>query len=175
MTSTATTSTSTAEERIQRLDDQQAITDLVARLGRMLDEKRFADARSILAEDITVHTPGGTSHGPEAAVEQARRNHTVRTQHVITNVLIELDGDRADVGANLIVTFVGSDGEGLALNGTALPEGRLEIGERYRFEAVRGSAGWRLRSIAAERIWSSRPIPAGALISGSTAEGPNTP
>lgn len=93
-------------DQLQQLNDRQAVADLITRLGLMLDDKRFDDARTILADDVVVHTPGGSSPGPEAVVAQARRNHTVRTQHVITDVLIQLEGDRAEASANLIVTFV---------------------------------------------------------------------
>ena len=128
-------------EILQQLADRQAIADLVMRLARMLDEKRFEDAPAILADDATAQTPGGTSRGRAAVVEQARRNHTVTTQHVITNLLIDVDGDRADAGANLLVTFA--------------PEAEepTMLGERYRFEAVRQPAGWRLNAIAVEKLW----------------------
>ena len=66
----------------------------------MLDEKRYHEAQSIFSDDVRVQTAGGTARGPEAAVEQARRNHTVRTQHVISGVLINLDDDRAEARAN---------------------------------------------------------------------------
>ena len=129
-------------EIVQQLADRQAITDLVMRLARMLDEKRFDDAPAILADDATVRTPGGTAGGRAAVVEQARRNHTVRTQHVITNLLIDLDGDRAEAGANLLVTFAPTAGE------------TTMLGERYRFEAVREPVGWRLSTIEVETLWN---------------------
>jgi len=155
------------KDQLQHLADRQAVADLIARLGRMLDEKRYDEAGAILADDVVVHTPGGSARGPQAVVDQARQNHTVRTQHVITDVLIDLDGDRAAARANLIVTFVpDSDAPAarLVIGTAAPPESRLMIGERYRFEAVRGDGCWRLASIEVARLWSTAPVPAGARV-----------
>ena len=81
---------------LQQLDDRQAVTDLISRLGLWLDgETTLEQARAILAEDVSVSTPGGTAQGIDKVVAQARRNHEVPTQHVITNVLVDLDDDRA--------------------------------------------------------------------------------
>jgi hypothetical protein len=133
---------------MQELVDRQAITDLISRLGLWLDEKRFDEARSVLTEDVTVTTPGGASEGVEAVAEQARRNHAVdRTHHVITNVLVELEGDRATAGANLVATF--ADG----------PDSLRTHGERYRFEALRTAAGWRLSRVQVIPVWMSGAIP----------------
>jgi hypothetical protein len=132
---------------IQDLTDRREITDLVSRLGLWLDEKRFDEGRSILAEDVTVATAGGSAQGVESVAAQARRNHDVDDlQHVITNVLVDLDGDRADVRANLIVTFV-PDAD--------TPASRVARGERYRFEAVRTPQGWRLSRVEVSPVWSS--------------------
>jgi SnoaL-like domain len=92
--------------------------------------------------------------GVDRVAEQARRNHVVPTHHVITNVLIDLDGDRATVAANLILTFIGGgDGSGPL----------TQIGERYRFGAARTSDGWRFSRVEASPIWSVRstPLPSG--------------
>jgi hypothetical protein len=130
---------------LQELIDRSEITELVSRLGVWLDEKRFDEARSILTEDATAKTPGGSVAGVDQVAEQARRNHVVPTQHVITNVVIDLDGDRATIGANLIATFVhGPD-----------PSGPLfQRGERYTFEAVRTADGWRLSRVGSKPIWT---------------------
>jgi hypothetical protein len=122
---------------LQQLDDRQAVTDLVSRLGLWLDGETTLDqAHAILADDVSVTTPGGTAQGIEKVVAQARRNHDVPTQHVITNVLVDLDGDRATAGANLIVTFPDSI-----------------QGERYAFEARRDDATWRLTKIEVAQVW----------------------
>lgn len=122
---------------LQQLDDRQAVEDLVSRLGLWLDGETTLDqARAILAEDVSVSTPGGTAQGIENVVAQARRNHEVPTQHVITNVLVDLDGDRATAGANLIVTFPDSI-----------------QGERYAFAARRDDDTWRLTQIKVAQVW----------------------
>jgi SnoaL-like domain len=134
------------EKHMQELIDRNEIAELVNRLGLWLDEKRFDEARSILTEDVAAETPGGTARGLEAGVEQARRNHDERTgtQHVITNCVINLDGDRATVGANLIATFFAPD---------QVADPRFRLGERYRFEAVRSPDGWRLSAIRTTPMW----------------------
>jgi hypothetical protein len=127
------------EQMVRELADRQAVADLVDGLGLWLDEKRFDQARELLTEDVRVQTPGGVAEGIERVAAQAARNHTVPTQHVITNVRVAVEGDRATAGANLVVTFAGE---------------RLNTqGERYGFEAVRRSEGWRLSSIRVDPIW----------------------
>jgi hypothetical protein len=117
----------------RQLIDRHDIADLISRLGLWLDgDTTLEQARAILAEDVAVATPGGVQEGIEPTVEQARANHEVRTHHVITNVLIELDGDRATAGANSIVTF---------------PDRTLT--GRYAFETRRTPEGWRLTRIEA--------------------------
>jgi hypothetical protein len=142
--------------QLRELLDRQAITDLISRLGLWLDEKRFDDAPSILTEDAAVETPGGIAQGIVRVADQARRNHTGDvTHHVITNVLIDLDGDRATAGANLIASFAEPESEP-----------HYTLGERYRFEAVRTPQGWRLSRVHVVPIWrrGTRPValPAGA-------------
>jgi hypothetical protein len=121
------------------MNDRQDITDLISRLGRWLDDKDFGNASSVLTQDVTVSTPGGQAEGIDRVIAQASRNHQVPTQHLITNVLVDLDGDHATATANLLVTFAGD---------------RLErLGERYRFGAARTGDGWRLSRIEVTPVW----------------------
>lgn len=125
------------------IEDRAAITDLVSRLGACLDDHRFDDLKELFAEDVTAATPGGLAEGRDAVIGQATRNHGEyhRIQHLITNVLVDLDGDRAAVRANLLGTFVDSEARVV-----------LEMGGIYRFTARR-DGDWRLTSIAVDRIW----------------------
>ena len=134
-------------DELRTLVDRQELAELVDRLGLWLDEQRWDEAPAILTEDATAETPGGKASGRQAVVEQARRNHAGKlTQHVITNRVIELDRDRATIGANLVVTFAPRAQVG---------EPFLQLGERYRLEAVRTSEGWRLSAVSTTPLWLS--------------------
>lgn len=131
------------------------ITDLVNRLGMVLDEGSFDDLRQLLADDISVRTPGGEATGRDAVVAQARRNHRPEQpiQHLITNLLIDLTGDRATARANLVVHFGPEEPP-------AIPHPRgaplqLTMGEIYRFELTDTPAGWRFAHIETTPIWST--------------------
>jgi hypothetical protein len=146
------------QTELRQLSDRDEITALVYRLGMFLDEGRFDEMVSILTDDAAAQTPGGLAEGRDALIAQARRNHSdgQRIQHVITNVLVTLDGDRADVRANLIATFAGdADTPGPRL----APEPHFTLGEIYRFAAIRTPNGWLLSRVQTIPVWTtgSRP------------------
>jgi len=155
--------TTTAEAQLQPLVDHHDITDLVYRLGMSLDEGHFDELRSLFIEQATARTPGGTAEGREALIAQASRNHTPddRIQHVITNVLVDLEGDRASVRANLVVRFASVAG---ADEAAFAPAVQFTLGEVYRFAAVRTPEGWRFSSVETIPVWMSgtRPQPRSA-------------
>jgi hypothetical protein len=131
--------------------DRARIVDLVARLGRCLDERDFESLRGLFTADAGVTTPGGTATGHDALVDQARRRHSTDDgiQHVITNPIVDLDGDRAAVRANLLVSF--------ARSGPTDPEPFL-LGEVYRFELLRTADGWRFTGLSSTPVWTlNRP------------------
>jgi 3-phenylpropionate/cinnamic acid dioxygenase small subunit len=127
--------------------DRQHIVDLVTSVGRCLDERDFEALRDLFTGDATIATPGGTVSGHDALVAQARRGHSrdKGIQHVITNHLVEIDGDRASVRANLLVAF--------AASGPDDPQPFL-LGEVYRFELRRSADGWRISSLSSTPVWS---------------------
>jgi hypothetical protein len=150
---------------VRQLLDREEIARLVGRLGVALDEGRFEDMRALLAEDATVRTPGGTSEGRDAVVAQAALNHPVDQpiQHVITNLVVDLDDGRARARANLVVYFGPLDGGAEA--GLPAPPVEYTTGEVYRFDLARTADGWRFTGIEARPLWRSgtpfRPAPPG--------------
>jgi hypothetical protein len=122
---------------LEQLSDRAELTDLVARLGRWLDAGADGEAQDVLTDDVTATTPGGRANGREAVVAQARANHDVPTLHQITNVLVDLDGDEATIGAAVTATFAG--------DGAA--------GGRYELAARRTDAGWRLSAIGMRPVY----------------------
>jgi hypothetical protein len=137
------------------------LADLVSRLGRWLDEKRYRDAgetAAILAEYAVISTLGGEATGLDAIRAQAARGHDAFvTQHQITNTLIDVHdgGASATIRANLEVVFAQPGVAG------AVPEAVFTLGEVYRLTAERGPAGWRLARVALEPLWKigDRPRP----------------
>lgn len=127
--------------------DRQHIVDVVTSVGRCLDERDFEALRDLFTDDATIATPGGTVSGHEALVAQARRGHSrdKGIQHVITNHLVDIDGDRASVRANLLVAF--------AASGPDDPQPFL-LGEVYRLELRRSADGWRISSLSSTPVWS---------------------
>jgi hypothetical protein len=145
-------------DRFHELSDRADIADLLVRQGRWLDERGFADAAAIFTSDAAVHTQSGQSRGLDALRAQAQRVHArfAAIQHVITDVLIDIDGDRATVSANLIATFVRDN---------AQPAPTLTVGERYRLEAARTPDGWRFSRVDVTPVWRSGDLPGSAPIS----------
>jgi hypothetical protein len=122
------------------LQDRNEITEVLAGLARWLDDKRWDHADEVLTPGVRVTTPGGVAEGRDAAVAQARRNHDDVTQHLFTNVVVDLDGDRADVGAEALVVL-----------------GERRLGSRYALGLVRTPAGWRIDALTVTPTWDSNP------------------
>ena len=152
--------TTPTDAAVQQLVHRTEITDLIHRFGVALDAGQFDDLWSLLVEGVTFRTPGGTSEGRDAVVAQARRNHRPEqpTQHVITNLLIDLDGARAHARANVVVAF-GPLASDLA------PDRPWELPLAYatggvsRFDLVRVPDGWRFSGIETLPVWTSGTPP----------------
>jgi hypothetical protein len=132
--------------------DQMELERAVWSLGRCLDERDFDGLRQIFTADASV-TTAATASGLDAVVEQARRRHSrdEGIQHVITNLITDLDGDQATGRANLLVSF--------ARTGPDDPAPYL-IGEVYRFAFRRTPQGWRISRLTTTRTWSlNQPNP----------------
>ncbi|MBG0569326.1 nuclear transport factor 2 family protein [Actinoplanes sp. NEAU-A11] len=69
-----------------------------------------------------------------------------RTQHLTTDILVDLDGDRAELTANMLVTFFPPGSDQLA------PALRL-VGLKSAFSALRTSEGWRLLRTDVTPLW----------------------
>ena len=128
---------------IDRLDIERTIFSL----GRCLDERDFEGLRELVTPAGSVSTPGGEVSGHDALVEQARLRHSSDDgiQHLITNLLIEQDGDQAAVRANLLVTF--------AKTGVGDPAPFL-LGEVYHFDLERTPTGWRITHLRSTPVWA---------------------
>ncbi|WP_109506671.1 nuclear transport factor 2 family protein [Nocardioides speluncae] len=124
-----------------------AFSHLVSRLGHALDSGSYDNFREVFTAEASIRTPGGEQQGIERIIGQAAASHDDYdvTQHLFGDVHTEVDGDRATVTANAIVTLV-PDAE--------QPEMHRMLGARYGFDAVHTDAGWRFDRMAITPLWS---------------------
>jgi hypothetical protein len=152
--------TTTTHPDLDRLADRAEIADLIYRLGACLDDGRFHEMRDLLVANSTVRTPGGQAEGRDALVAQAARNHPEGQgfQHVTTNVLVDVAGDRATARANLVVHVTTPDGTPPTRQ-APVPPPVASLGEVYRFELSRTPDGWRFAHIETVPLWLSGSLP----------------
>jgi hypothetical protein len=152
-------------DQVQQLLDRAQITDLVFRLGVCLDEGRFGEMGSLFIDEATASTPGGTAHGRQAIVAHAERNHRreYASQHVGSNLLVDLEGDRATVRGNLVVRVAPPPATDMPVSTPPplAPALGFTLGEVYRIECVRTPDGWRFSRVNTVPVWMSgtRPTP----------------
>lgn len=86
-----------SEQLLREIADRQAITDIVHRYGRAMDRMDLELGYSVWHDDGTADYGAvyqGSGRGFVDAAWQMHQ-HLVVTQHMIGNILIHLDGDRA--------------------------------------------------------------------------------
>jgi hypothetical protein len=71
---------------------------------------------------------------------------------MITNVLVDRDGDRATVRANLMVTFAPLAG---TPESAFAPQVQFVLGEVYHFDVVRTAGRWRFARVETVPVWMS--------------------
>ena len=131
---------------IQAAHDKIEIQELLARYARGVDDKDWELYRSVFTADAHIdYTSAGAIAGSidEVAAFLAEGFTAIPwTQHYITNVEIDLDGDRARVRA-------------MFFNPMQLPgiEGSSSCGGFYHHDLVRTPDGWKSSRLVEESRW----------------------
>jgi hypothetical protein len=118
-------------------DDRLAIMDILARYARCIDFHRWDELPTLFTDDCTVDFGKvmGVHEGKEGVANMARMigGTGLTMRHYSTNVIIDGDGDRAEV-----VSYV------LAYTGSA-PGSLMHTTGRYEDEFVKRDGRWLLR------------------------------
>ncbi|WP_159847646.1 nuclear transport factor 2 family protein [Nocardia sp. CY41] len=124
--------------------DRIEIADLFSRFARLLDEQRWEDAPTVFTDDVEVDSPRIRVRGIEKVVDYMRQAEVEgqHTQHTTTDLLVNVDGDQADVSSNSIVYYY-RDGQPPHQTG----------GLRQACTAVRTPAGWRISATRIMPAW----------------------
>lgn len=135
---------------VQELHDKIEIYELLARYARGVDTKDWELYKSVFTPDAFIdYSSAGAATGPrdEVAAWLAEGLEPIgMTQHFVTNVEIDLDGDRAKVRA-------------MFYNPMQLP-GMTELsscGGNYYHDLVRTPDGWKSERLVEENLWFVNP------------------
>lgn len=130
------------ERRVQQLQDEQAIREVVIRYGEYLDARDYAGYASLFASD-GVWTGGfGSATGPAGIQEMLEKNLgkpeagfiNKSNFHLMTTVVVNVDGDTAKVRSRYMFF-------------TATPDNRPTpaLAGRYVDEFVRENRSWKIK------------------------------
>jgi 3-phenylpropionate/cinnamic acid dioxygenase small subunit len=137
------------DPEIQQLLDERAIADVCVRYATAIDDRDWERLRScFLPEAVGLYHADRVLTG-YPAIEEALRTAVTplsRTQHLVTNVTVVVDGDEATSRCYLHAQHVR----------VGLPGGEsFVIAGRYRDRFMRTDDGWRIRKRRLDRWWTS--------------------
>jgi hypothetical protein len=144
-----------ADEAAAKGDDRGDLTELVYRFYDYMEKHRFDDLDQVLDAKVVAKDPGG---GPIEGRDNVVANVTAaakqedRTQHVITNVIVDVTGDKAKVQAAVEQLF----GSSTTPKGKIAPEPTMTLSSTMHFESVRTAQGWRISRIDGDLLWATQ-------------------
>jgi 3-phenylpropionate/cinnamic acid dioxygenase small subunit len=140
--------------QLQEISDKLEIQEVLARYCHALDQKDWPAFRAIFMPDAIIDfTAFG---GPRGGVSELESflipilGGLAGSQHTVSTIRIDLDGDLAKVRSAAIVpmTSIGADGV----------ESTFISGLWYEDDVVRSPLGWRIQFRRQVRGWASTPI-----------------
>ena len=127
-------------------EEKDAVRELLAEYCFRLDDGRFAEMAALFTEDGTWDTAFGRVDGRAAIAALARSLREragadrPRAVHLVTNIVIALDGERGTVRSNWMVMQ----------NGAAGP--KIGSGGAYLDDIAKTAEGWRFRCRKIDRF-----------------------
>ena len=109
------------------LQEKDAIREVLAKFCICLDGGRFDEMAALFTEDGTWEAPFGKTTGRQAISQAAatgRRDAAGRSSdiHLLSNIVIALDGERANVHLNYVVVHNGPQGPQIRGGGVSADE-----------------------------------------------------
>ena len=134
---------------LQIRTDRDEVRDFVTRMGHFLDGLG-GDPTEIYDRDVVVRSPRGEFRGYDEALAFITRERPTgeQTQHFHSDVLVDVQGDRATVTANQLVEF---------FQPRQVPH--RTSGLRLTYTLVRRPSGWRLLEAEVELAWIVGALP----------------
>jgi 3-phenylpropionate/cinnamic acid dioxygenase small subunit len=123
------------------LEEKDAIREVLAEYCFRLDGGRYDEMAALFAEDVTWDTAFGAATGRAAIAQQARDiraragDNRPRAVHLVTNIVIALAGDTAEVRSNWTVVQNSQEGPKIGSGGAYADRMAMQDGSwlfRYR-------------------------------------------
>ncbi|SNS09668.1 SnoaL-like domain-containing protein [Sphingomonas laterariae] len=134
---------------LQEIGDRLAINELLARYCHALDRKDWPAFRAVFTENARIDfTAFGGPEGNPAELEAFLApilDGLVASQHMVSTIIIDLDGNEAQARSAAIVPMTSASAEGA--------EQTLLNGLWYEDRLVRTPAGWRIAERRQVRGW----------------------
>lgn len=120
------------------VEEKDAIREVLAEYCFRLDDGRFAEMAGLFTEEGTWETAFGKATGRAAIAElagslRARADPRPRAVHLVTNIAIAVDGERATVRSNWMVMQNSPEGP------------KIGSGGAYHDEMVKKDGRWLFR------------------------------
>ena len=134
---------------LQALQDKQEITELCYRYGLTLDSRDWTGLAAVFTPDANAfYLDMPPCHGYQAIEDTCRAalEPMSATQHLISNVLVRLDGD----ARRIQLLPAGPARQGRTPGGDS-----FIIAGRYDDQLIRTPDGWRIRERRLALIWTS--------------------
>ena len=134
---------------LAQVADRIAITDVLTAYTRAVDTADWGALNAVFTEDAVIdYSSAGGPIGTLVEVTEFIKSMEgfERWQHVIGQIAVTLDGDRAQATAYFINPMVAKSSDGT--------EVILEVGGYYHHDLVRTPEGWRSEKMIDELIWS---------------------
>ena len=136
------------DDGLKALEDKWEIAEICYRYGLAVDGRDWAALAALFTPDADAYYLDLPScHGYQAIEDTCRVALTPlsATQHLISNVVVRLDGDRAESTCYLQAQHVKAGTEG---------GDNFIIAGRYDDQLVRTPDGWRIRERRLQAMWT---------------------
>src|SRR5947209_6724252 len=139
----------TSELSQREISDRLRIHDVLTLYATAVDTRDWDGLRAVFTKDAVLDY--SVFGGPRGTVDEAvgwletALSRVRMTQHLVTNVLVQLGSDTADVTSSVF-------------NPLGTEDDVVLVGGSYRDRMERTADGWRIAERKAEFAWSDRPI-----------------
>jgi len=137
------------EQRLRKLEDDAAITNLLFRYAKAIDACRWTEWEQCFAEDGRAEFPFGNYDGRRGMGAWCAKNLITfkAFEHFFGSIEVKLNGDRATVRNNAWIACIMDPNR---------PHEHFDNGAIYEWELGRSADGWRIKRVQISVVWLSR-------------------